>query len=79
MGFVLESGTQNTFCFIQWGHLGPSSVPLKNSALNQGAFEISESDFYSWYKKIGVYTEGLYLRKWGVKHILLYTFRAPSP
>jgi hypothetical protein len=49
------------------------SVPLS------GAFDISEPDVYSRYNEIGVYIGGLYLRKWGAKHILVYTVRGPGP
>jgi hypothetical protein len=34
-----------------------------------GAFDIPVPYVYSRYDKIGVYMEGLYLRKWGAKHI----------
>ena len=57
----------------------PKQCTLKISGLYSGAFDISEPDVYLRYNKIVVYMEGQYLRKWGVKHIFLYTVRGPDP
>ena len=40
---------------------------------------MSESDVYSRLDKIGVYMEGQYLRKYGAKHIFLYTVEEAGP
>ena len=57
----------------------PKQCTLKISGPYSGAFDISEPDVYLRYNKIGVYKEGPYLRKWGAKHIFLYTLGEPDP
>jgi hypothetical protein len=52
---------------------------MKISGSYSGAFDISKPDVYSRYNKIGLYIEGLYLRKWGAKHILLYAVGVLGP
>jgi hypothetical protein len=62
-GLYLIKWGQNKFCHIQCG-----TSPL---VVYPGVFHISKPDVYSRYNEIGVYMEGLYLRKLGKKHILL--------
>jgi hypothetical protein len=57
----------------------PCNVPCNFQPPSQGHSNISDPDIYSIYNDIGVYLEGLYLRKWDAKHILLCTVGDLAP
>jgi hypothetical protein len=61
------------------GEPGPWPYTLKITGPYSGAFDISEPDVNSRDNKIVVYMEGLYLRNWGAKHILLDTLGDLAP
>ena len=76
--YLRKWGAKHIFLYTVGGPY-PKQCTLKISGPYSGAFDISEPDVYLRYNKIGVYMEGPYLRKWGEKHILLYTVGGTSP
>ena len=76
--YLRKWGAKHIFLYTVGGPY-PKQCTLKISGPYSGAFDISEPYVYLRYNKIGVYTEGPYLRNWGAKHIFLYTVGEPDP
>ena len=76
--YLKNCSAKHILLFFQWEYLAPP-IPYKFHAPSQGSSIFSQPNVYSRYNKIEVYMEGPYLRKWGAKHIYLYTVGVPYP